>query len=395
MTKKQKHILIFLTGIFLLATTIFREELFTQSHLGIWVYRGVAISGLLLMAGSIGILINKKWKWVLIAFLIFIEIFFAGLFGLVKKGVKVPEKITNLLGYIYLFHCRDYIVYDEERGQYDPELFYKLKTGDFEYNNMEFKTKFHVNSEGFRDDDNSLKDPAIIFLGDSYTMGWGVGQEETYVNILEKKLNKKTLNLGIASYGTAREYLAFEKAEHDSCQLIILQFCPNDVNENRAFVENDFQLSISPKEKFEKEIIWNKIYQVYFPLKYVHSFISFLVKKIIPNEQAIKTASEKAGAETALQDVEYFFIILKKIKSSFKGEIIIFNLGMNITTPAVNNQFKKWLEENEMEGIYIFPSTEYLTKDDYLTLDTHLKVSGNKKLAEGLEKFILKNNLIN
>ena len=394
MTKKQKHILFLLAGIFLLSTTIFREELFTQSHFGLGVYRGTAITGLLLMALSIGHLINKKWKWVLVASLFLIETCFASLFHLVKNGTEMPEKITNLLSYIYLFHCRDYVVYDKERGQYDPDLFYKLKPGEFNYSNMEFSTKFHVNSAGFRDDENSLNNPDIVFLGDSYTMGWGVEQEETYVNILEKKLNKNILNLGIASYGTAREYLAFENIKHDSCELIVLQFCPNDVVENKSFVENNFQLNISPKEKFDKEIIWNKIYKVYFPLKYVHSFIFFLVKKIIPKKQKTKTVSDEIKDGIAQQDVEYFFVILQKIKNSFNGQIIIFNLGMNITTPSINNQLKKWLSENKMEGVYVFPSTEHLTKDDYLPLDTHLKVSGNKKLAEGLEGFILKNNLI-
>ena len=67
---------------------------------------------------------------------------------------------------------------------------------------------------------------------------------------------------------------------------------------------------------------------------------------------------------------------------------------MNITTPAINKQFEKYLSENKMEDVFIFPSTNYLSKKDYLPLDTHLTKGGNKNLATGLKKFILKNNLL-
>ena len=394
MTKKQTQFILIFIGIFLLSTTYFREGWFVQNNISICMYRLFAAGGLVLMAGSIGSYLGKKGMWLAVSFLFILEISFAVLFGLVKNGKELPGNVTAFLGYIYLFHCRDYIVYDEERGRYDEDLFYTLKPGDFEYNNMEFSTRYHINSAGFRDNENSLDFPEIIFLGDSYTMGWGVEQDESFAAILENKMNRKSLNLGVASFGTAREYLAFEKIKHDSCQLLILQFCPNDKTENNSFVKNNFELNVSPKEKFEKEIIWNKLYQVYFPLKYVHSTIHFFADKIttVPCQSELNRPLIIGGiSETALSD---FFLILNKIKKSFNGKIIVFNLGMNITTPVVNEQFNKWLGNNPLEDVYVFPSTDYLLKEDYLPLDTHLKKSGNQKLADGLMDFILKNNLI-
>ncbi|MEO1263950.1 MAG: hypothetical protein AAFZ15_34410, partial [Bacteroidota bacterium] len=97
-------------------------------------------------------------------------------------------------------------------------------------------------------------------------------------------------------------------------------------------------------------------------------------------------------SEQALND---FFIILNKIKDGFNGEIIIFNLGMNITQPAIDLQFEKYLKENNLSGIHVFNASDYLNKKDYLPLDTHLTKKGNEKIAIGLKGFILKNNLIN
>lgn len=379
----------------MLSLTYFREDWLTQSNLGLWGYRILAIGGLLLSAAAFGRIFSEKWMWIFIGLLFGSELGLAILFKMNAAGKIFPEKITKILSYIYLHRCRDYIIYDESRGQFDKDVFYTLKPGQFKYDNMEFSTSYSVNKKGFRDDDNSLNFPEIIFLGDSYTMGWGVEQEESYAHILETALNKKTLNTGIASYGTAREFLTFEKTKHDSCQLVVLQFCPNDVNENRTFVENNFNLNISPKEKFDREVIWNKLYQKYYPLKYVHSAFYFLKYKLAtasPSEFTINKPSIEGGiSEEALND---FFVILKKIKNSFNGEVIIFNLGMNITQPAINQQFELYLKEQKIEGIHVFNSAEHLNKEDYLTLDTHLTKKGNEKLALGLKEFILKNNLI-
>ncbi len=71
---------------------------------------------------------------------------------------------------------------------------------------------YRINSFGVRDDDeSSLHNPKLVFLGDSFTMGWGVDQEQTYAFLTGKKLGVRTLNAGISSYGTFREMVLFSK----------------------------------------------------------------------------------------------------------------------------------------------------------------------------------------
>lgn len=57
-----------------------------------------------------------------------------------------------------------------------------------------------TNSEGFRDKNHSLvKDSntiRIAVIGDSYVFGWGVEENETFVMLLEKKINKEYANTG-------------------------------------------------------------------------------------------------------------------------------------------------------------------------------------------------------
>src|SRR5262247_1177276 len=61
-----------------------------------------------------------------------------------------------------------------ECGRYDPRLTYMLRFGGCHFTNVEFDTDIKVNSFGLRDDEDSLKDPEVIVLGDSQAMGFGV-----------------------------------------------------------------------------------------------------------------------------------------------------------------------------------------------------------------------------
>ena len=50
-------------------------------------------------------------------------------------------------------------------------------------------------------------------LGDSYAMGWGVEQGESFPEILEAATGLRVLNAGVPSYGTPRELLMLERLD--------------------------------------------------------------------------------------------------------------------------------------------------------------------------------------
>lgn len=64
-----------------------------------------------------------------------------------------------------------------------------------------FGRAFTTNSHGMRDREYSLEKPEgvfrIVLLGSSMDMGWGIGTEETYVNLLEDWLNARAESLGM------------------------------------------------------------------------------------------------------------------------------------------------------------------------------------------------------
>ena len=82
--------------------------------------------------------------------------------------------------------------------------------GRCRFDNLEFRTTQRFNSLGVRDSEAALVRPRSIVIGDSHAMGWGVEAGERYSHLLSPQL-QPSLNLAIASYGTARELRLLER----------------------------------------------------------------------------------------------------------------------------------------------------------------------------------------
>lgn len=73
----------------------------------------------------------------------------------------------------------------------------------------EYSIKYKINGFGFRDNEFEVNKSTSVFrivvVGDSFVEGYGVELEDTFIKVLEKKLNisKKryeVINAGVASY---------------------------------------------------------------------------------------------------------------------------------------------------------------------------------------------------
>ena len=72
------------------------------------------------------------------------------------------------------------------------------------HKSSEFDITVKINSLGFRDYEYALKKKKkhrIAVIGDSFTFGWGVDMEDSWVKILEKELNEKGLDIEILNLG--------------------------------------------------------------------------------------------------------------------------------------------------------------------------------------------------
>ena len=100
----------------------------------------------------------------------------------------------------------------------------------------EFDVAVRINSRGLRDVEHSLAKPPgvrrVLVLGDSFTFGYGVEENQRFSNLLARQLGAgwEFINSGVPTWGTADElsYLRDEGLKYHP-DLVVLFFYRNDV----------------------------------------------------------------------------------------------------------------------------------------------------------------------
>jgi len=113
------------------------------------------------------------------------------------------------------------------------------------FKGRDYDVAVEYNAQGFRRATMDASEFApnakrIAFLGDSVTWGWGLENDETYPEQLQKLLGTQTVvnNFGVNAFGTAQQLLVYDNYVH--------QLNPDVVA--ITFVENDLTENLDPKE---------------------------------------------------------------------------------------------------------------------------------------------------
>jgi hypothetical protein len=124
---------------------------------------------------------------------------------------------------------------------FDETLIYVPKVGACRLSNVEFDTVLTFTRDGrLVRQPQARSGKPILVLGDSHAMGWGVQDHETFSQVLSDLTGRRVFNLGVASYGTARELARAVASEHFAqADTIVIQYCDNDLDENTSFGVED------------------------------------------------------------------------------------------------------------------------------------------------------------
>ena len=154
-----------------------------------------------------------------------------------------------------------------QMGEYVPGTSFKVQydtnpRGYFDEDNAVLMT---VNARGLRDKKREVSIPApagiyrILGLGDSFTFGVGVRDEDTFLQKLENKLNASTepprryevLNAGVQGYNTRDEVIYLERHWLPmglDPELVLIFFYLNDAYADHAFLNMGETLGIQLKQ---------------------------------------------------------------------------------------------------------------------------------------------------
>ena len=189
-----------------------------------------------------------------------------------------------------------------------------------------FDVEYGSNNIGARDVQNyyfSTFNNSIILLGDSFAEGYGVSLDKTFAKIIEKKLGKKVINLGVAESDVKDHYNRFNKlVQNNNFSEIVYFFLPaNDYIAKKNLTSIDEKLK---KNKISLlTILQNQIkeYLVYYTYSYnTLRSINFI---IFNKDKTYKNSSYKYDDKQKIDKTFEFIEKIIEIKNKKKTLILI------------------------------------------------------------------------
>jgi len=195
-----------------------------------------------------------------VGYLLVSTVVFASGFLLLNLGITAGAPwIGSVQRDLYMGGLRAIWQNQPDCVSFDEELVYRPKEGVCRFRNPGFDTtltfagrvRLHAPMPGGR--------AGVAVIGDSHAMGWGVNDGETFSARLQERIGRPVFNLGVSSYGTARELIALQRSGLlDAVDTVIIQYCDNDLVENREFSIGSAEAN---RKRFEqilqrKELTW-------------------------------------------------------------------------------------------------------------------------------------------
>jgi hypothetical protein len=297
---------------------------------------------------------------------------------------KCSRKLQNSIGHLYVYGERKIIQFLEGCGQYHPELGYTFKPGEFIFAEREYSNEYNINSLGVRDSEESLNQPEIVIAGDSFALGWGVDQNDTFAKILEKKAGLKTLNTAVPSYGSVREMIMLRRVDRSQLKCLIIQYCGDDYDENLRYYLNGNRPQIMRAETFQKLMEKQSVPQKYFPGKN-------LLLKIKKKIEESKPKPSGVEVKTDLTDVDLFLNVLQQNEDMLAHlPIIVFEINGKNQTNSFSTLLKQKAADNEnppyIQNMIVLDLSNYLGDNHFYVLDDHLNPGGHIVVADLIYK---------
>lgn len=313
-----------------------------------------------------------KFKVISIGFGILLSLFLGEMIARIYffGGAAFSYSRTNSFGILDNAGLLKYSDSDDLVYELLPNLDTKYKLADF-----------HTNAEGFRDRNHTVNSNAkkIAVLGDSFTMGTGVYEEDMYVSTTEYLLNEldqeydyEVFNFGVSGYALTNYKTILERnALKYKPDLVIIGFCASN---DHYRIGTDFSMDdfvIKPK----KNVFWDS---------YLKKLLKIKFSSKTPEPVVYETA-HRAYIDTQFQEFQDIFT-----KNNSKGLVFYMDL---VYDPIRVAQIKELAEKNNL----LFVDTSEFFKDknlfEYIVneLDPHPNGKANQIFAERLSRFILAN----
>jgi hypothetical protein len=319
-------------------------------------------------------------------------VFLAALVALVALGAAVtgvlrdparfadaPRLIQKLTKAVY-WHTRRHWHTVPECVLFDPELLYRPRPGSCVFENAEFSTTMHFDARGARVTPTPAPAaaeqgplPRVVVVGDSHAMGWGVQDHETFASILAREYGYRTVNLAVSSYGTPRELSRLRRdAVLEPGDVVVIQYCDNDLAENRHFAESGEPRRYEPAAL---EALLNYRPARVAPLPVAGVILRLAWKDVV---DAVRGAFDESDPAT---DPTSAFLKVLEAYPELEGHAV---LVVAINGPLLGTH----LDHDRLAAAGFPLLVPDLSDGDFLDIDDHMRPRGHRAVAAALDAAI-------
>lgn len=329
---------------------------------------------------------------------------------LLLMGLAPPEwRESRYFNHCTILHWdKTYVRFDPELGQWHkPNL-------ETPFENLEYKTTIRTNSKGFRDDEESLNDPEILLLGDSFTFGWGVEEHETSAAILENLSGRRVLNMGSSGFGTIQQTALLQRhcEENDvTGATVVLLYYLNDRYENFQIPQGVWptvrkestRLVFLPanEEAFEKQVqnfapswkTWGSRWSGVLDLVITAFFDTRTSLAFLGPHQKADDVDWTEGEGIpihAFEVLEYMLRVLRLLAEERGLDVSIVFVPFLEQYESGGSELDYGTEKRILEVLEIpfLDPADRFDREDFYPLDRHLNARGQEKLGRILAEFL-------
>tara|TARA_B100000508_G_scaffold141097_1_gene147071 strand:+ start:178973 stop:180043 length:1071 start_codon:yes stop_codon:yes gene_type:complete len=307
------------------------------------------------------------------------------------------EIALRILGYGG-YHNENYSISAEPANAFVGDARYgiKLNPGTYEItlnNKVSFSTTHDQNNRRIVSDE-SYQDADIIFLGCSFTYGYGVDNDECFPSLIQQELSSEVVsNFGVPGYGTIQSLLQLQEylKEH-SPSLVLLNF--SSLHFMRNTLSQEFRSNLRIGYRHSSKDVDTRLEKARFPymrecgteVKYVswkEMYTNWPGRDWSASVNWMQSLIDRYKDE-GLNSLKVSACIIEEMNVICREKGVGFGIVFLDSTPEVN-QLKEMLEGiSTLDMKFDFKSSKYTN----LPYDSHPNQKGNKLIASRIIPFI-------
>ena len=259
----------------------------------------------------------------------------------------------------------------------------------------EFDALTTITKDGYRVPEVT-GDPDIVFIGDSFTFGQGLKDDDTFIQQYCQQENLSCMNLGVPGAGTITEIERLKKYLTDYhirpknvylSMLVMTSFlgAGNDLNDNLQTVQVR-QSDSEAGHQAEPQSRIRYLADTAFKYSNLARVLKFYFMPAIKNMVVIKPEQNHLQDALKLTKAQLAELDVLSKQYDFDYKIILFHPVQDITRGTYRETIK---EIQAISPVPVVSSAEILQPNPgqyYFSMDGHFNKSGSKKIVELLQK---------